>query len=174
MQTLKVLPLREDAKTLYEGHGTFHDGDSGLDLFIVEESTIAPGETKFLKLGCAASMCNSEGKAVSWLVLPRSSISKTPLRLANSVGLIDAGYRGELIAAVDNIKSEPFTVKKGDRFFQAVAFNGEGFNLQLVDALDQTTRGVGGYGSTGVTKPAEPLQKKVKGSEGEEAQQTAA
>lgn len=84
MMTLKVLPLKEEAKSLYEGHGTFHDGDSGLDLFIIDECTISPGETKFLKLGFAASMCNGEGKAVSWLVLPRSSISKTPLRLANS------------------------------------------------------------------------------------------
>ncbi|KAL8447798.1 hypothetical protein Emed_004093 [Eimeria media] len=172
MLTLKVLPFSEDVKNLYEGHGTFHDGDSGLDLFIIDETTINAGETKFLKLGFAASMCNEEGKAVSWLIMPRSSISKTPLRLANSVGLIDAGYRGELMAAVDNIKNEPFTVKKGDRFFQAVAFNGEGFKLQLVEALDQTTRGVGGYGSTGVAK--EPSQKKMKGSEGEEAQQTAA
>ena len=47
------------------------------------------------------------------------------------VGLIDAGYRGEIIAAVDNIKSEAFSVKKGDRFFQAVAFNGEGFSIKV-------------------------------------------
>lgn len=52
-----------------------------------------------------------------------------------AVGLIDAGYRGELMAAVDNIKSEPFTVKKGDRLFQAVAFNGEGFKLEVRDIL---------------------------------------
>ncbi|OEH74965.1 uncharacterized protein LOC34617638 [Cyclospora cayetanensis] len=161
MPTLQILPLREEAKALYAGHGTFHDGDSGLDLFIVEQTSIAPGETKFLKLGFAASMRNEQGRAVSWLVLPRSSISKTPLRLANSVGLIDAGYRGELMAAVDNVKSETFTVKPGDRYFQAVAFNGEGFSLQLVDSLDETSRGSCGYGSTGVADKG-PQQKKQK------------
>lgn len=84
MLTLKLLPLREEARCLYTGHGTFHDGDSGLDLFVIDECIINPGDTQFLKLGFAAAMCNHEGKAVSWLVLPRSSISKTPLRLANS------------------------------------------------------------------------------------------
>ncbi|KAL8424544.1 hypothetical protein Efla_005650 [Eimeria flavescens] len=128
MHTLKILPLRAEAQELYTGHGTFHEGDSGLDLFIMEECTISPGETKMLRLGFCASMCNAEDNPVSWLILPRSSISRTPLRLANSVGLIDAGYRGELMAAVDNIKQEPFT---------------------LVEGLDRTSRGEGGYGSTG-------------------------
>ena len=84
MYTLEILPLKEEARALYDGHCTFHEGDSGLDLFILEECTIKPGETKFLRLGIAAAMRNNAQKSVSWLLLPRSSISKTPLRLANS------------------------------------------------------------------------------------------
>ena len=81
--------------------------------------------------------------------MPRSSIVKTPLRLCNSIGLIDAGYRGEIMAVVDNIKSELYTVEKGQRLFQLVAMDGSPINFQLVDELTETTRGEDGFGSTG-------------------------
>ena len=78
------------------------------------------------------------------------------MRLANSIGLIDAGYRGELLAAVDNIRGEDFTVKAGDRLVQAVAFNGGPISLSIVETLDATTRGEGGFGSTDAVKAAKP------------------
>jgi len=81
--------------------------------------------------------------------MPRSSISKTPLRLSNSIALIDAGYRGEIMAAVDNIKDDIFYIKKGQRLFQLVSMDGSPINLELVNELTQTTRGEGGFGSTG-------------------------
>lgn len=65
------------------------------------------------------------------LIFDFSGLFNAAFHFFRAVGLIDAGYRGELMAAVDNIKTEPFTVKRGDRLFQAVAFNGEGFNLQV-------------------------------------------
>ena len=81
--------------------------------------------------------------------MPRSSISKTPLRLANSVGLIDAGYRGEIMAAVDNIKDIPYKVEVGQRLFQIVAMDGSKINFDLIYELSQTSRGSDGFGSTG-------------------------
>jgi len=81
--------------------------------------------------------------------MPRSSISKTPLRLSNSIGLIDPGYRGEIIAVVDNIKSKPSTVKPKQRRFQLDAMNGSPIHFSLVDQLSDTSRGTGGFGSTG-------------------------
>ena len=145
---LEILPLSAAARELYTDHGTFHAGDSGLDLFIVEDCVVKAGETAFLRLGLKAAAF-SEGRGVSWLLLPRSSISKTPLRLANSLGLIDAGYRGELLAAVDNIKTVDFAVKKGERYFQAVGFGGAPITMTLVDQLpDKTSRGEAGFGST--------------------------
>ena len=145
---LQILPINESSQSLYQNHGTFHEGDSGLDLFIMEDVTVPAGETVFLKLGVKCAAYSSNGESVSWLVLPRSSISKTPLRLANSIGLIDAGYRGELMAAVDNIKSVDFTVKKGERYFQAVSFDGGPISMEIVTQLTETTRGEGGFGST--------------------------
>ena len=81
--------------------------------------------------------------------MPRSSISKTPLRQCNSIGLIDAGYRGEIMAAVDNIKDKPFTLETGQRLFQLVAMDGSPIHFELVDELTETDRGEGGFGSTG-------------------------
>ncbi len=84
-----------------------------------------------------------------YLMMPRSSIAKTPLRLSNSIGLIDGGYRGELIAFCDNISDEPYTVEAGQRLFQVVAMDGSPLELELVSELSETTRGDGGFGSTG-------------------------
>ncbi|MBC8216243.1 MAG: dUTP diphosphatase [Candidatus Marinimicrobia bacterium] len=134
-----------EVKTLYEDHGHFHDGDAGLDLFVIFLQTIEAGETAFLHLQISCE--NLDNKP--YLLMPRSSISKTPLRLSNSIGLIDAGYRGEIIAAVDNIKDDPYTVEAGQRLFQLVAMDGSPVHYKLVDKLSDTSRGAGGFGSTG-------------------------
>jgi dUTP pyrophosphatase len=142
---LKIKPLNETAREVYSDHGHFHEGDAGLDLYVLEDITIEPGETKAIKLGVA---CEPEdGRA--YFLMPRSSISKTPLRLANSIGLIDGGYRGELMAMCDNIKGESYTAEKGQRLFQVVSYNCSPIFYELVEELSETTRGIGGFGSTG-------------------------
>jgi len=81
---------------------------------------------------------------------PRSSISKTPLRLANSVGLCDAAYTGPLKAALHNTDpNNDFTIKKGERYVQLAYPNLEEVSFKLVNELRDTTRGSGGFGSTG-------------------------
>ena len=142
---IKIKPLNNTAFEMYGEHGHFHPGDAGLDLYILEELTIEPGETKPIKLGVACEP--QDGKA--YYLLPRSSISKTPLRLANSIGLIDGGYRGELMAMCDNIKTDAYTVEKGQRLFQIVACDSSPITYELVDDLSETSRGSGGFGSTG-------------------------
>ena len=142
---LKIKPLNEAARECYADHGHFHEGDAGLDLYVLESLTIGPGETKPIKLGISCEP--QDGRA--YFLMPRSSISKTPLRMANSIGLIDGGYRGELIAMCDNIKAEPYTIEKGQRLFQIVACDCSPIFYELVDELSETTRGAGGFGSTG-------------------------
>ena len=89
-------------------------------------------------------------KNVSWWLHPRSSISKTPLILHNSSGLIDKGYRGELLASFHNISNDEYTIKAGTRLIQAVASNiSKNISFKLTDTLDSTTRGENGFGSTG-------------------------
>ena len=81
--------------------------------------------------------------------MPRSSIAKTSLRLSNSIGLIDAGYRGEIMAAVDNIKNTSYSVEVGQRLFQLVGMDGSEINFELVQNLSASSRGSSGFGSTG-------------------------
>ena len=142
---LRIKPLNKIVRSMYKNHGHFHDGDAGLDIFIINDLKVNPRETVIIKFGIACESLESK----PYLLMPRSSISKTPLRLSNSVGLIDAGYRGEIMAAVDNIKDDIFYIKKGQRLFQLVSMDGSPINFELVNELSQTTRGEGGFGSTG-------------------------
>ena len=142
---LKIKTFSENIYSMYNNHSHFHKGDAGLDLFIIKDQIINSGKTERIHLGISCE--NLEEKP--YLLMARSSISKTPLRLSNSVGLIDAGYRGEIMAAVDNIKDYSYTVKKGQRLFQLVSMNGEAIHFTLVEKLSDTSRGDGGFGSTG-------------------------
>ncbi|MFA5687697.1 MAG: hypothetical protein WC959_00875 [Kiritimatiellales bacterium] len=143
---LFIKPHNETAREFYQNHGHFHDGDAGLDLYVLEEMIFQPGETKAIKFGIS---CEPEdGRA--YYLFPRSSISKTPLRMSNSIGLIDGGYRGEIMAMVDHIKTEPYIVEKGQRLFQLVATDSSPIYYELTGELSATTRGTGGFGSTGV------------------------
>ena len=142
---LLIKPLNDIAKDYYLNHGHFHKGDAGLDLYVLQDDIFKAGETKKIKLGISCE--NQDGKG--YFLFPRSSISKTPLRMANSIGLIDAGYRGEIMAVCDNIKDYDFSIKKGDRLFQLVSSDLSDIEFTIVDELSDTTRGTGGFGSTG-------------------------
>lgn len=135
------------ADNYYSNHSHFHNGDSGLDLFFLNPVSIEPGQTAFIsfEIKCEALV---DGKNVSYYLYPRSSISKTPLRMANSVGIIDAGYRGPLIAAVENTSNEVYEVHRGERLFQICSPTLEPITFELVNRLSDTTRGEGGFGST--------------------------
>ena len=139
-----------DLTNLYSNHQHYNPGDSGLDLFCPETITINPGETVKINLQIKCEALSNDGQRnVSYYLYPRSSIIKTPLRLSNSVGIIDAGYRGDIIACVDNIKNESYTISQGDRLFQICAGDLTSINFELVDKLSDTKRGDGGFGSTG-------------------------
>jgi dUTPase len=113
-----------------------------------------------------AATATSTPAPCGFSLYPRSSISKTRMRLANSVGIIDAGYRGDLIAAVDTIgffgstdiwhvwKETLSPIKKYDRYFQVCAPDLSPFLVHIVeteqDLSPPTSRGSGGFGSTGV------------------------
>ncbi|GIS54687.1 hypothetical protein Ct9H90mP29_17290 [bacterium] len=115
---LRIKPFNALIKDMYNGHGHFHEGDAGIDLFIIEEQIIEPGVTARIHLGIACE--NIDNKP--YLLMPRSSISKTPLRQCNSIGLIDAGYRGEIMAAVDNIKTGVISSKARSKIIPACGY----------------------------------------------------
>ena len=142
---LYIKALNEVAREMYTHHGHFHIGDAGLDLYVIENMIFKTNETKMIKFGISCEPL--DGKA--YYLIPRSSISKTPLRMSNSIGLIDGGYRGEIMACCDNIKGDIFSIKKGERLFQIVSANCSEIEYELRQKLNDSTRGSGGFGSTG-------------------------
>lgn len=89
------------------------------------------------------------GFSPGYYIYPRSSMgSKTPLRMSNSTGIMDSGYRGNVIGLVDNLSNEPYEIKKGTRLFQLCAPGLANPEVKLVESLDETERGSGGFGST--------------------------
>jgi hypothetical protein len=97
---------------------------------------------------------NTNATPQAYYLYPRSSIIKTPIRLSNSVGIIDRGYRGEIIAVVDNADhtSNSFTIRAMERYFQICHPTLTPFKVVMVDSkeeLGQTERGNRGFGSTG-------------------------
>ena len=82
------------------------------------------------------------------LILPRSSICKTSMRLSNSIGLIDRDYRGEVSAVFDVIGDGNLLYGVGERVVQMIIVPAPLFQLEQVDELSATDRGEGGYGST--------------------------
>jgi len=153
-----IKPVNDEVKELYKNHNTYHAGDSGLDLFIIKDEVIPAGTTKIVDLGISCQLKDNSifsylfgiQKYYSYNMYPRSSVSKTPLRLANAVGLCDAAYTGPLKAALHNTDpNNDFTIKKGERYVQLAYPNLEEVSFKLVDELRDTTRGSGGFGSTG-------------------------
>lgn len=151
--TLNLLPTSPDTAPFYSSATRTND-NAGVDLFVPQETVFQPGEKKLVSMQVKATVvrggCQPVEDTVHYWMLPRSSISKTGLLLLNSVGVIDRTYRGELMAFLWNTKDTPVTVSKGDRLVQIVAPDmGWMSQVSVVDSLDSTARGDGGFGSTG-------------------------
>lgn len=124
-----------------------HAGDAGLDLCANADVEVLPGERAMVPTGLAVAI--PEGHA--GLVLPRSGLaSKRGLTLANSPGLIDAGYRGEVIVSAVNLdRTEAVKIARGDRIAQLVLVALPTVAPMWVSDLPATQRGEDGFGSTG-------------------------
>ena len=127
--------------------------DAGFDLFVPENIAInRVSWANKLNMGVKTSM-TFKNKPTSYYLYSRSSTPiKTPLRLANSVGIIDSGYTGHIIALFDNIEQKEYTVKKNDRLVQICSPNiTYPLEVSLVNYetdFNKTSRGSGGFGST--------------------------
>lgn len=110
--------------------------------------TIAPGERGRVPTGIAIS--GGERRDFVALVFGRSSLGvKYGVTLANSVGVIDSDYRGEISVTLINHGEEPYTVNPGDRVAQMMFVPVFAASLVEAQTLDDTERGEGGFGSTG-------------------------
>ena len=129
--------------------------DSGFDLYLPEAVSIEASQTKLvdLKVKCAVYKVFKNSSVVepsAYYLYPRSSISKTKFRLANSVGIIDSGYRGNLKIALDCWGTSSGSCKAFHKLVQICMPDlSYDFEVEIVDDLDETERGEGGFGSTG-------------------------
>lgn len=148
MIILSVLPRSDDIANLYATHpGLHHPGDAGIDLLIPND-IIVPAHARGFTLDHGISCClrliyeHTQLPPIlrSYYLYSRSSISKTPLRMCNSVGIIDSGYRGNILAMVDNVSDVPYEIKRGTRLFQICAPTLEPLQLELVTALPTSER----------------------------------
>lgn len=132
--------------------------DAGFDLLCPEIKRFTSTNVNKLdyQVICAAEIVgyNDVCYNTGFYMYPRSSISKSNLRLANNVGIIDAGYRGHLMGMFDLIYKNELTINKFDRHLQICAPNLMPIIVQLVHSMEElgekTARGDGGFGSTGV------------------------
>lgn len=135
---------------LSNGYKTY-DGDSGLDLIIPENVKCKAGRVTFINHLVSCEMIKKSlfgNKNISYMLVPRSSISKTPLIMANSIGIVDSGYRGNLLAAVYNTGKNDYTIYSGTRLFQVIHPTLCEFKKEMVSKLSTSKRGSNGYGST--------------------------
>jgi len=126
--------------------------NAGFDIITPVHTPCFSGQVTKIDFGvkCRAMMVTDGSKSyrTGFYMYPRSSLSKTRLRLANSVGIIDAGYRGHLIGAFDAL--DDYSVQAGDRLVQVCAPGLVPIMVTVLDDLgDVTARGSGGFGSTG-------------------------
>jgi dUTP pyrophosphatase len=128
--------------------------NAGFDLFNPDNISSEQSDQIYkLNTFVVGAMFDKTNKPKSYYLYPRSSISKTFLRLANSVGIIDSGYRGNLIGMFDILKSNvDQNLEKYSRVLQICSGDLEPFLVKLVSNIDElglTERGDGGFGSTG-------------------------
>ena len=141
---MKVKVMKIDAAAVIPKYAK--NGDAGMDLHAV---SFGIDQNNNYVYGTGLAMEIPEGHV--GLIFPRSSISKTAHSLRNAVGVIDSGYRGELIFKFDiNTHNSP-VYEIGDRVGQIVILPYPEIEFDEVFELSKTARGKGGYGSTGTS-----------------------
>lgn len=156
--TLYICPADNSVRDMLESQLNSHRyTDSGFDIPMRAFTAPVFAHSYSFNLGIKVSAVDSSGNPMPCLLLPRSSIYKTRFRMANSIGLIDAGYRGELQAKADVVYKPPplENGETGTRLFQICQHNFLPWKrIVIVPSLTELptfsdTRGEGGFGSTG-------------------------
>ncbi len=117
-----------------------------MDVRAAEDRWLAPGETALVPTGFSMEIPNGYEAQIR----PRSGLAaKHGITLLNAPGTIDPDFRGEVQIILTNLGHEPFKVHRGDRIAQMVIARFERVEIEVVDELNETERGEGGFGHTG-------------------------
>lgn len=147
MSVLKIKKLENHKELTVPKYET--DGSAGLDLTaaIDEDIVLKPSETTLVKTGIAIAL----EKGYEAQIRPRSGLAlKKGITVLNTPGTVDSDYRGEVCIILINHSKVDFTIKRGERIAQMVINKHEHAKIEVVEDLDDTARGSGGFGSTGV------------------------
>lgn len=117
-------------------------GDAGFDLYVLTYE----GKDRVMTYHTGIAVQIPEGYV--GLLFSRSSVYRTDLRQTNCVGVIDSGYRGEIMVKFDIISMYPEVYRRGDKFCQLVIMPVPEVTYTEVEELDESVRGEGGYGSS--------------------------
>lgn len=126
-----------------------HKYDGGFNIYVSSDICVEPQQTKLLPTGISTAL--QDPNTTYYMMAPRSSIYKTPLIMQNSIGIIDAGYRGELKVPIFNLSNEPYMIKKGTSLTQLLHALAHKWEHRLVDVLPdivEDNRNESGFGST--------------------------
>ena len=158
--------LRQKYEDRYLGAAApAYNGDAGIDLLVPDTVVFTPWDSICIDHRIHAEMIHEpSGEPVSYFLYPRSSICKTPIRMDNSVGIIDSGYRGSIKASFSAYPIRPFfatdpngpnntfTIEMNSRVVQICAPSLGHTRLELVDHIDDLSmseRNQSGFGSSG-------------------------
>lgn len=157
-----IKPLSEFTKEYYSSFKYRYTGDSGIDIVVPEDIVVPAYETEFINTQIIVQLLKEPTDCqkcfttdtLSYNVYPRSSISKTPLRLTNSVGLIDSCYTGPIILALHNVSGTDYTIHKGQRLAQLTTPTLSIPSIEVVNDIiipsSSSQRGSNGFGSSGL------------------------
>ena len=120
-----------------------HANDAGADLFSIEEIEIAPNSSAKVKTGITIALPEN----TAGFVWGKSSIESKGMKIM--AGVIDEGYRGEIIVCIFNLTNEPQTLAKGRKIAQLIIKPVHYPSFNAVEELSESKRGAGGFGSTG-------------------------
>jgi dUTP pyrophosphatase len=152
------LPM--DINKYYANYESAHNDDSGFDLPAIQEyivnQTCQNNNIKSTAINFGIKGCmkdNNTGICVGYYLYPRSSFHKYPLIVGNHLGIIDAGYRGNIMGMVKPLYPRPrphpdIIIKKNTKLFQICSPDLSPFNIVIINELPESSRGTGGFGST--------------------------
>tara|TARA_A100001015_G_C14904375_1_gene677686 strand:- start:481 stop:996 length:516 start_codon:yes stop_codon:yes gene_type:complete len=155
VSTLLMKFLTDDVKQYYDLNKN-HKYDGGVNIYVSEDVILEPNKTKLVPTGISTCVKNITTNidfdtidTMYYFMAPRSSIYKTPLIMHNSMGIIDAGYRGEIKIPLHNLSGDSYKIEKGVSLAQLLHPRGAKWEVEFTDTLpDFDERGDRGFGST--------------------------
>jgi dUTP pyrophosphatase len=144
--TVALVPLEHAKDIALPAYATEQSAGMDLCAAITETITLKPGERTLVPTGLTIAL----PRGYEAQIRPRSGLAaKNGVTVLNTPGTVDADYRGEIKVILANLGTEAFTVERGMRIAQMVVARHAFVAWDMVESLDETARGAGGFGSTG-------------------------